>query len=56
MSTEKHIYVYTDTRDLNEPLFLGILNSTVVRGKEIFSFEYSKEWLKNNSRFAIDLS
>ena len=54
MSTEKHIYVYTDTRDLNEPLFLGILNSTVVRGKEIFSFEYSKEWLKNSSRFAID--
>ena len=39
MSTEKHIYVYADTKDFSEPLFLGMLNSTVVRGKEIFSFE-----------------
>ena len=54
MSTEKHIYVYADTKDFSETLFLGILNSTVVRGKEIFSFEYSKDWLKNSYRFAID--
>lgn len=46
MSTEKEIFVYADTEYMEKPLFLGTLHSSPIRGKEIFSFEYSKEWLR----------
>ena len=54
MSVETHIYVYADTKEFGSPLFLGILNAAPVRGKEVFSFEYSKDWLENRRGFAID--
>ncbi|MFI3291333.1 MAG: hypothetical protein R3Y46_05565 [Opitutales bacterium] len=46
MSTNKKILVYADTPYADAPLKLGVLESTIVRGKEIFAFEYSKEWLR----------
>lgn len=49
--TRKEIFVYADWIGIKErPVLLGILYSEIVRGKEIFSFEYSKEWI--NSKFA----
>ncbi len=56
MSTNKKILVYADTPYSDTPLKLGVLESTHVRGKEIFAFEYSKEWLKSRYKFAIDPS
>ena len=54
MSTEREIFVYADTEDMDQALFLGTLHSSPIRGKEIFSFEYSKEWLRHPSAFALD--
>ena len=54
MSTEKEIFVYTDTEHMGKPLFLGTLHSSPVRGKEIFSFEYSKEWLRQPGAFVLN--
>jgi serine/threonine-protein kinase HipA len=41
----KEIQVYANWESFPEPRFMGLLKSTLSKGKEIFSFEYSKEWL-----------
>ncbi len=51
----KEILVYADWIGIKEPpALLGILYSEIVRGKEIFSFEYSNEWLKSKFAQVID--
>lgn len=50
----KEILVYAHWQEMNEPVFTGFLYSEVVRGKEIFSFEYSSEWLKSKYAQIID--
>ena len=50
----KEILVYADTWEMPSPLLLGILTATQVRGKEIFTFEYSADWLKYTKAFPID--
>lgn len=41
----KEIQVYANWEGFPEPRLMGTLNSTLSKGKEIFSFEYCKEWL-----------
>ena len=36
------IYVYADWVSLGQPTLMGLLHSTLLRGKEIFSFEYEE--------------
>ncbi|MEX0685485.1 MAG: HipA domain-containing protein [Balneolales bacterium] len=50
----KEILVYSHPSVLKEPILMGMLNTTIVRGKEIFAFEYSPEFLESNSVFEID--
>lgn len=50
----KIIYVYADWNRLPEPTLMGILRAEHVRGNEIFSFEYDKEWLKSNNTLLLD--
>jgi len=51
---EKTIYVYADWKS-NSPVFMGRLFANSGRGKELFSFEYSKDWiLSANSDFLFD--
>jgi serine/threonine-protein kinase HipA len=53
--TRKQIFVYADWVGIKEsPTLMGILYSEIVRGKEIFSFEYSDEWLKSKFAQVID--
>ena len=55
METRKEIFVYADWTGINErPALLGILYSTIVKGSEVFSFEYSDEWLKSKFAQVID--
>lgn len=53
----RHIMVYADWLDKAEPVLMGILNSTLLRGKEVFSFEYDKQWIQRGepSMFDADL-
>ena len=44
MNSNKEILVYADWEGLETPQFIGTLFSSYSRGKEIFSFEYDKEW------------
>ena len=50
---ERKIFVYADWNTLPECRMLGILWVTLSRGKEIFSFEYDKNWLQ--SKYAKEL-
>ncbi len=47
MATQKEIYVYIDWFDTGQPIFMGVLHSELIRGKEIFSYENGPGWLKN---------
>lgn len=42
------IQVFADWETMAEPHLMGLLSATQIRGKEIFAFEYDKEWLKSN--------
>jgi serine/threonine-protein kinase HipA len=53
--TRKEILVYADWKGIQKsPLLLGRLFSENVRGNEIFSFEYTDEWLKSKFAQVID--
>ena len=54
MSSNKEILVYADWDGLETPQFVGTLFSSYSRGKEIFSFEYDKEWLQSSFVQEID--
>ena len=44
---KRDVFVFADWQGLNEPQLMGILHSELLRGKEVFSFEYDKVWLKS---------
>ena len=51
---EKTIFVYADWNN-QSPILIGRLYADSIRGKELFSFEYSKEWIRStNSSFTFD--
>ena len=47
----KNIFVYADWESISKPTLIGILNADLLRGKEIFSFEYDSLWLKTQQFF-----
>jgi serine/threonine-protein kinase HipA len=49
------IQVFADWETMSEPQLMGLLSATQIRGKEIFAFEYDKEWLKyNQDKHSLD--
>ncbi|MCC6549344.1 MAG: HipA domain-containing protein [Ignavibacteriaceae bacterium] len=53
-NNRKKILVYADWSASEKPLLVGSLYAEMVRGSEIFSFEYSAEWLQKNSALHLD--
>ena len=51
---KRTIYVYADWLELNSPLLIGELYSETLRGKEVFSFAYQKEWLQSDYAYQLD--
>ena len=45
MAENKNIYVYIDWQYGDSPIFMGILHSEILHGKEVFSFENDPNWL-----------
>ena len=53
-ANEKTIYVYIDLMD-GSPVLIGTLFSSENRGKELFAFEYSNDWLRSgDANFLFD--
>ncbi len=50
----KQIFVYADWIELAGARFMGILQAEQVRGKEVFSFSYHKEWLQSAPALLLD--
>lgn len=53
-TTKKKIFVYSHWKSFSSPILMGILHSEILIGKEIFSFEYHKEWLKSTPSCILD--
>jgi serine/threonine-protein kinase HipA len=53
---QKNIQVYAHWVGFSKPELLGVLDTIPGRGKEIFSFEYSHDWLKKNQGYNLDPS
>lgn len=45
--------VYADWEGFEVPIHMGTLTAIPASGKEVFSFEYSREWLKSDNRYII---
>ena len=50
----RNIYVYAHWVGMKEPVLMGELKTEYVRGKEIFSFSYSEDWLKSSYSQILD--
>src|SRR5688572_938183 len=50
----KQILVYADWIDLDDTMLMGTLQAEQVRGKEVFSFSYTKEWLEKGPALILD--
>ena len=51
---KKEIYVYANWDGLETPSLMGILFVESLRGKEVFSFEYSSRWLTSGNTHVLD--
>jgi len=51
---KKDVHVYADWSGLNGPVYMGVLHAELLRGKEIFSFEYDPNWLKSGQAQLLD--
>jgi len=50
----KSIYVYAHWTELNSPFLMGCLHTQTIRGQEMFSFEFTPDWLKSKSGHILD--
>ena len=48
------IWVYADWLGMGTPKLIGVLSVQYSKGKEVFSFEYDKEFLSEKERFILD--
>ena len=53
MSDRNQVYVYFD-HDSESPERLGVISVQSTRGKEFFSFEFDKEWLRKHPDQILD--
>jgi serine/threonine-protein kinase HipA len=54
MTSKKEIQVYAYWGGFNDPVLMGMLTVTPAKGKEVFSFAYTKEWLQSGFTYMID--
>jgi len=51
---QREIQVYAHWKGMKTPILMGVLKATQSRGNEIFSFEYSKDWLNSGISQFLD--
>lgn len=54
MAVDRDILVYYDGEEVDEPLLMGVLTCSHMRGKEIFAFEFDGSWLKDKRFRSFD--
>ena len=53
-NASKSIHVFADWPEFQKPALMGSLHIQFIRGKEIYSFEFSPGWLKIKSALILD--
>ena len=53
-NTHRSVLIYLDSDAPQEAQLLGVLHADVVRGKEVFSFEYNAGWLESRKAQSLD--
>jgi serine/threonine-protein kinase HipA len=51
---KRSISVFAHWQGMVHPILMGVLHSDRIKGKEIFSFEYSADWLTNGTFHLLD--
>ena len=54
IETKREVYVFAHWYGMEKPILMGILHSELLRGKEIFSFEYDQSWLQSEYTQLLD--
>lgn len=52
--TKRDLYVFAHWQGMKQATLMGALHSELLRGKEIFSFEYDKAWLQSQHAQQLD--
>ena len=50
----REIFVYGGWESLGKDIMIGTLRADVLRGKEVFSFEYDNDWLNSHANCVLD--
>jgi serine/threonine-protein kinase HipA len=53
-SEKRQVYVYADWKELKKPVLMGVLQSVLLRGKEVFSFDYDSSWINSKHAHSLD--
>jgi serine/threonine-protein kinase HipA len=53
-SRRRALLVYADWNGINSEQWMGTLHAELLRGKEIFSFEYAPNWLESDDAQLLD--
>lgn len=53
-TNSRDVFVYADWDKLNGSVIMGRLHAELLRGKEVFSFEYDQDWLKSGNAQLLD--
>lgn len=53
-NSKRTIYVFADWDGLDNATLVGVLYAELLRGKEVFSFEYTESWLQNRLAQVVD--
>lgn len=51
---KRDVHVYADWQGMKNLVYMGILHADLLRGKEIFSFEYDPNWLQSGQAQLLD--
>ena len=51
---QRSIQVYAGWKYLKQPMLMGTIHATQVRGKEVFSFNYTEAWLQSGNVQSLD--
>jgi serine/threonine-protein kinase HipA len=54
MAAKREIHVYAHWEGIKNPTHMGTLESELLKGKEIFSFQYDEAWLKSDQARVLD--
>ena len=50
----REIFVFGGWESLGKDIMIGTLRADVLRGKEVFSFEYDNDWLNSHENCVLD--